>query len=316
MGKELIGFATGDIHYHWWKTFNSIGERTGVTTNFLAELFGRADEENKPIFHTGDLFHTPKGLSTKTIHEFMMMMSTVRDVYTSLKIYGISGNHDMSDGSSLWGAMCLAFPTIFHNLDNFSENFRQFQVFGIPYIKRNVGLVEKIEKLSKIQDRKILLLHTALYGAPDPSGYELEPQNLPRQLHALFKDFNLVLAGHVHKFTQVLDNVVMVGAPNQQRTSDSGCQMGYVEIYEDLSFDFVPYKGPKFKYYKEGEEHENTPDFWIEIPKPRKMKKGSEAEFKPTMSKETMARRYAEETGITSQRKIQALIDVLTKTDE
>ena len=108
----------------------------------------------------------------------------------------------------------------------------------------------------------------------------------------------------------------MVGAPNQQRKSDMGCQMGYVEIYEDFSTEFVPYKAPQFRYYNEGEEHEDTNDFWIEVPKPRKIKKGSEAEFSPKMSKEAMAIRYAKETGITSPRKIRALINILNQTDE
>ena len=315
MDKKLIGLATGDLHYHDWKSFNETFERTQVTTNFLAKLFNIADEKNIPIFHIGDLFHTPKGLSTKTLFEFMTMMATVRDNY-NVKIYGISGNHDLDQGVSLWGAMCFAFPDIFINIDNGYHKFNDFTLYGIPYIKRNVGLVKTIDWISEEPGKKVLLLHTALYGAPDPSGYELEPQNLPRQLPVLFKAFDLVLVGHIHKHTAVENNIIMVGAPNQQRKSDSGCQMGYVEIYDDFSVKFIPYKSPEFRYYNEGEEHENTNDFWIEIPKPRKLKKGSEAEFSPKMSKETMARRYAEETGITSPRKIKALIDILNQTEE
>lgn len=315
MDKKIIALATGDLHYHHWKTFNETMERTQVTTNFLAHIFNEAEEKDVPIFHTGDLFHTSQGLSTKTLCEFMIMMAIVRDTYNVI-IYGISGNHDLDKGDSLWGAMCFAFPDIFINLDNALHQFNNFDLVGIPYIKRNVGLVEKIEKLSQIKRNKILLLHTALYGALDPSGYELEPQNLPRQLNALFKDFELVLAGHIHKYTQVGNNIHMVGAPNQQRKSDAGCDMGYLEIYDDFSVKFIKYDAPQFRYYKEGEEHEDTNDFWIEIPKSKKLKKQSEAEFKPTMSKETMARRYAEETGIKSPRKIRALIDILNETDD
>ena len=161
-----------------------------------------------------------------------------------------------------------------------------------------------------------MLLHTALYGAPDPSGYELEPENLPRNLPALFKAFNLVLAGHVHKHTKVSDKIYMVGAPNQQRKSDADCVMGYLEIYSDFSVKFIKYDAPRFRYYKEGETHPDTNDFWVELKKPKKLKKGSEAEFKPTMKKEEMARQYAKETGITSPRKIKALIEVLNQTDD
>ena len=80
MDKEIIGLVTGDIHYHWWKTFNTTGERTQVTTNFLAHLFNEADEKDIPIFHTGDLFHTPKGLTTKTFYEFMTRHDSLKDV--------------------------------------------------------------------------------------------------------------------------------------------------------------------------------------------------------------------------------------------
>jgi DNA repair exonuclease SbcCD nuclease subunit len=317
MDKKLIGLVTGDLHYHWWKSFNDFGERTLVTTDFIAELLQVSVEKDVPIFHTGDMFHTPKGLTTKTLYEFMIMMATIRNSYESVKIYGITGNHDKDSEGNLWAAMCFAFPDIFTNLDNSYHSFVWGTVFGLPYTKRNVGLVKKITSLATHPaEKKIILLHTALYGAPDPSGYELEPQNLPRDLHALFKAFDLVLAGHVHKHTKVAKNIYMVGAPNQQRKSDAGCTMGYLEMYDDFSVKFIPYNAPQYRYYKEGEEHEDTNDFWIEIPKPKKIKKQSEAEFKSTMDKTEMAKMYAKETGVTSPRKIQALIDVLNKTDE
>ena len=317
MGKRLIAYATGDIHFHDWKTFNENVERTKVTINFLSHLMIQAKNNNVPIFHTGDLFHTPKGLTTKTYVMFSNFMVTVREDYLGVKIYGITGNHDSDQGYSLWDAVCNSYPDTFINLDNGYKSFEGFTVFGIPYAKRNERVIRKIESHAiHPSDKKIILLHTALYGAPDPSGYELEPENLPRNLNALFKDFDLVLAGHVHKHTAVDDNIIMVGAPNQQRKSDSGCEMGYLEIYDDFSVKFVKFATPQFRYYKEGEEHEDTWDFWIEIKKPKKLKKGSEASFKPSMDREKMARRYAEETGITSPRKIKALINVLKQTDD
>jgi len=316
MGKTLIGYATGDIHFNDWKTFNTQEERTQVTINFLSHLMIQSQNNEVPIFHTGDLYHTPKGLTTKTISMFFTFMETAIETYPGTIIYGISGNHDLDQGYSLWASTCKAYPDMFTNIDNNVHHFNDFSIYGIPYIKRNEGLVRAIDQIAQRPGKKILLLHTALYGAPDPSGYELEPENLPRNLLALFKDFELVLAGHVHKYTQVENNIIMVGAPNQQRKSDSECQMGYLEIYSDFSTKFIKFASPRFRYYNEGEEHENTWDFWMEIKKPKKLKKGSEAAFKPTMNREQMARQYAEETGITSPRKIKALINILNQTDD
>jgi len=313
---KLIALAAGDIHFHDWKQFNENDERIQISINFLVELFLRSHEEHIPILFVGDMFHTPKGLTTKTIYLFNQMMQTVSDEFYSSRMYGITGNHEKDKEYSSFKAMSFAFPKIIYCIDDKAVKLNHCSLVGIPYSKRNVGVVDKIKEAAKVSGDKILLLHTELYGAPDPSGYELEPQNLPRNLNALFKDFNLVLAGHVHKFTQVEKNIYMVGAPNQQRKSDSGCKMGYLEIYDDFSVKFIECNISQFRYYKEGEEHENTNDFWIEIPKPKKLKKQSEAEFRPTMDKTTMAKRYARETGVKSLKKINALINILNETDE
>jgi len=316
MDKKIIGLASADWHFYDWKQFNENEERIFITIHFMFDLFLRAQSLRVPIFFPGDLFHTPKSITTKTLCLFNSTMRGFIREFNGVKIYGISGNHEIDGKYSLFQAACDAFPEVFECLDNKVLEINGYSIIGIPYIRRNIGLVDKIKEFAKIGGNKILLLHTELYGAPDPSGYIPEPQNLPRQLNALFKDFNLVLAGHVHKFTRVEKNVYMVGAPNQQRKSDAGCDMGYLEIYDDFSVKQVIYKSPKFRFYQEGEEHERTLDFWIEIPKPKKIKKHSEAEFKSTMDKTEMAKRYAEEKGIKSSRKIRALIDILNKTDE
>lgn len=316
MARRIIALASSDWHFHNWKQFNENDERIYVTINFIFELFSKAQELNVPIIFPGDLFHTPKGLTTKTLYLFNMHLRGFVEKFKGVKVYGISGNHEIDGQYSLFKAISYSFPEIFTCIDNAYVVLNGIKIIGIPYIYRNIGLIEKIEKASKMSGDKILLLHTELYGASDPSGYEPIPQNLPRQLNALFKDFNLVLSGHIHKFSPIEKNIIMVGAPNQQRKSDADCEMGYLKIYDDFSIKFITYKSPQFRYFNEGETHEETNDFWIEIPKPKKLKKQSEAEFKPTMDKITMAKRYAEETGIKNKRKVQALIDILQKTDD
>jgi len=316
MDKKLIALASSDWHYHDWKQFNEEDARTLATNSFLSKLFWRSHDEKIPILFPGDLFHTPKGVSTKVLGMFTKLMSTVREVYPKSKLIGTTGNHEQDQGYSNFNSMAECFWENMLCIDNQSVTFTWGTIYGLPYRKRNINLVKEIKELSQRRGPKILLLHTELYGAPDPSGYEATPQNFSRESLALFKDFDLVLAGHVHKHTQVADNVYMVGAPNQQRKSDAGTEMGYLEIYNDFSVKFIKWHAPKFRTFHEGEEHEDTNDYWTEIPKPKKLKKSSEAEFKPTMDKTEMAKRYAKETGVKSPKKINALINILNKTDE
>jgi len=310
--RDLIAIASSDWHYHNWKQFNENGERLTVTKKVILKLFEEAHLKKVPILFSGDLFHTPDGLSDEVFYSVMDFFKGLQDLFNDVRVLGISGNHDGK--ISMYKAISRAFDN-FICIDNGVEYINNIPIIGIPYIKRNKGLVDKIEKAKEFGGG-ILLLHTELYGAPDPSGYTVEPQNLPRNLNALFKAFDLVLSGHIHKHTKVCDNVYMVGAPNQQRKSDAGCKMGYLKIYSDFSVKFVDLGMPEFKYYNEGEKRENTDDFWIEIPKPKKLKKSSEASFKPNMDKTKMAKKYANETGIKSPKKVNALIKILNKTEE
>lgn len=313
---KIIALSIADLHFNDWKQFNKNRERTFITSNFLVDLCVKAEEYQVPILVSGDWFHTPKGLSTPTIYLFMELISKIQKNFPTVQFISISGNHEIDQEFSLVRAMEMAFPDTIKCIDDSKIIFPEFTVYGIPYIKRNKGLLEKIETISKNTGNKILLIHTELYGASDPSGYEPEPQNLPRNLNALFKDFKLVLAGHIHKYTPISDNIIMVGAPNQQRKSDAGCKMGYLKIYEDFTHKFVNYKAPGFRYYKEGENHPDTSDFWIEIPIPRKKEKFSDIGFNASMDKTRLAKKYVKAIGVKNLRKIKTLINILNATEE
>jgi len=313
---ELIAIASADWHFHDWKQFNEDYRRTLITENFILELCVVAEEHKVPIWIPGDWFHTPKGLTTRTLFMFNRLMAGIRLNYPDTRFITTSGNHDTDEDISLVQAMQLAFPDIIQCIDNDKITMPGYTIYGIPYQKRNKNLVNKINFIANKPGKKVLLIHTELYGAPDPSGHTPEPMNLPRDLKSLFKGFKLVLAGHVHKYIKVRKGVYMVGAPNQQRKSDAECEFGYLKIYDDFSVEFVKYNSPGFRYYKEGEWHVDTNDFWIEIPKPRKLKKHSEAEFKPTMDKTKLAKKYMKEIKNKSPRKLNVLIDILNLTDD
>lgn len=320
---KLIAISTGDIHLSNWKQYNTEGQRLKVSAEYLAHIFRISHENNIPIYFTGDLFHTPDGLSNVEISYYFPLFQTLQRRYPNAKLLGITGNHDYvtdkeGNVSSYVQTLSSMFPDTIVCIDKDPIKWQGTLVCGIPYLKHNRGFDEKVKHYQSFKQDKVLLIHTNLYGAKDPSGYEVdEVPNIPRNLGKFFKGFNLVLSGHIHKHANLWkDKIYMVGAPYQQRSSDSGTTMGYIEIYDNYMVKFIPYKAPEFRYYKEGEEKGNTYDYWIPIPKTDNFKKEAVQVFKANQSKETLAKEYCKVKGIKSKRRVTLLAHILNKADE
>lgn len=333
--SNLIAIGSSDWHLHNWNQFNKDGLRIEIARQFLVNLFVEAEEKGVPILFPGDLWHTPQGIATKTFYIFSKLFNELRKQFPTVKVIGIPGNHDQSENSkigslapNLFSAWCECFPEIFKDVSFKILETDNMIISGIPYINHNIGFTEfvkgrlrdGIRNISKKNPEKIkvLLIHTDLMGALDTSGREVgQVENIPRSLGKFFKDWDIVLSGHIHK-PQVMweGSVIMVGSPYQQRRSDSGCDMGYWHIYSDKSYEFIKYDSPGFRFYSEGKEHENTDDFWIPIPKEVKIEKKKTKKFNPKMNRTKMAKKYVRAKGIKDETKLQALIDTLNKVEE
>lgn len=328
--KDLIAIATSDWHLNEWKQFNKDDVRSSVSDGFVEELCKQSHTLKVPILFSGDLFHTPGGLTNSIIDHHNALFRMLEDKYPGARIIGISGNHDMAETSivgkekkTYMKSFSKAFPKLFTCIDETYLRLPMFTVYGIPYLTHNRGFTDIVEDLKTLtektnNDPKILLIHTHLYGAKDPSGYEVdEVPNIPRNLGKLFKGFDLVLAGHIHKHAKLWkEKVLMVGAPYQQRASDSGTKMGYLDIYSDMTFKFRKYKAPEFIYYNEGERPDDDYNYLIEVPKPTKKRKELENTFKGNASKESLAKEYFKTKNIKNKRRLNLLIDVLNKAEE
>jgi DNA repair exonuclease SbcCD nuclease subunit len=333
MAKKIMALASGDWHFNDWNQFNENNRRLLLSETFMNNMAFEATELGVPIIFTGDMFHTPKGISTGA-HEFMSkVFRHISEYYPRLEIWGISGNHDLSETNtptkqspSLFRAMCHSFPNLFKNLDFNTKEFpaKSVKIFGIPFLTHNTGLSEVVQKLSEEADysgdrggRNILVIHTDLWGARDPSGREVGTvDNIPRNLGKFFKSFDLVLSGHIHKYEELWPNqIYMVGAPFQQRKSDMGCEMSYLKIFDDLSVERVITNYPVFLEYREGETPGDDFNYWVKIPETKKREEKETKKFNATMNRTKMAKRYAEQKGITNTSKINALIEILNKVD-
>lgn len=332
MGKKIIGIGSSDWHLHWWNQFNKGGVRIEVSRQFLVHLFVQADAMGVPILLPGDLWHTPAGIATKTFYIFAKLFNELRQRFPNVRVIGIPGNHDQVESSkidtpvpNLFSAWCECFPETFKDASFQFIETKNLIISGIPYISHNIGFNDYIKKSlsEKINGHKsealrVLLIHTDLPAAIDPSGREIgQVENVPRNLGRFFKDWDFVLCGHIHK-PQIMwaDNVIMMGSPYQQRRSDAECPMGYWHLYSDKTHEFIPYNAPGFRFYKEGEEHENTDDFWTAISKESKLEKKKTKKFNPKMDRTKMAKKYVKAMKIKDDDKLTALINVLNKVEE
>lgn len=325
--KKLIAIASSDWHLNDWSQFNHNERRVKVSDKFITDMLIISHTEMVPILFPGDMFHTPAALTNYLIEHYNTFFSEASKKYPNARIIGITGNHDESEVNSKgtefkshFNSYALAFPNLITCIDHKSIYLKEqgISVCGIPYIKHNKGFIEALESFKNVKDPKILLIHTNLYGAKDPSGYEIdEVPNIPRNLGKTFKDFKLVLAGHIHKHEKLWkEKVIMVGAPYQQRVSDSGTKMGYLEIYDDFSTEFVSYDAPEFKYYNEGEPLPNDYDFFIEIPNPVKSKEKEIKTFNNITDKTLLAKKYFKVKGIKNKRRLNILIELLNKSGD
>lgn len=274
--KKVEFIAFSDIHVEDWKRFSTNHSRLH-TAHIALQRVAKAARDNKcPTLFCGDFFHNPQELSNLVISStFINYHRNMGDI----EVYGISGNHDQSESNSVTHKSPSHLDLYDYAFDNFNlldgvnklTQDGRFLIHGIPYLKSNVGFVSKVKEARgniKPGVKNILLVHTDFhnikYNNKRSSG---TVENLPRQLNKLFKGFDLVLSGHIHKSKVIRNNVLMLGATNHQKLSDVGIRMGYWKIYSDLTYKFVKLNLPEFKFGKD------LGDGNFYTPKPKKIKK-------------------------------------------
>lgn len=327
MKKKVIAISCSDSHSANWKQFNDEGQRLKVYKKAWEEVIKLSLDYGVPILFSGDLNDHPKYMDNVVMDVQSKIMVTLR--VAKRKIIGINGNHDFCTKSS-YKNMALGY---LHHLDRMGAPVQcidykfidvgigtlnkpeSIRVHGIPYINGNIDFKEALENAKshiKKGVNNILLIHTDLPGAVEPDGKEIGScENISK--YNVFKDFDLVLSGHIHKHQKLHKNVYMVGSMMQQRRSDAGTQMGYCLIYDDMSVEHVPLKLPEFKYYDFGTEKPKTDDFWIEKPAPilKINPDDLEATFDSRSDRKDLAKNYLKAKGIKSKKKLNLLTKYL-----
>ena len=316
--KKLVAISFSDLHINNWQTkYRYDGDRLSDSIAPLTYLDLLAINKGVPLLFSGDLFHKPRSLDSEIIELAISKLSNLHS-----KIIGIDGNHDQRKPNThknpvkgyneilsmvVPNMTCLT-PDIYYNNGN-------FVVHGIPYLKHNVGFKYYLGRIKKNLSKdlpNILLIHTDLPGAITENGTSLgDVDNIRLNM---FKEFDLVLCGHIHKPQVIRKGIVMVGAPYQQNLGDIGQERGYWEIYDDMSYKFIPLNNicPTYKRYNPDNEPK-YPKQHIYVPKikPTSIIKGSTKQFSTSNDRVSIAKAYLKTTKQKDKSKGSLLINLI-----
>lgn len=321
MAKKVIFVASSDWHLNKWPAFNENNRRMFYSLDQFRLISKVCRKYEVPHLFCADLIHKPKDID----NELNGLVGPFYQKYFEeyhIPFIGIDGNHDMShknfvDKRSPTHLDRFKLFKTFHNISFNSFEHEGTVIWGIPYLNNNIGFEDTVKKYRKQLDpnkRNILLIHTDLPGALDTNGREVNTaDNISPRLNRLFKGFDLVLSGHIHKPQQISNRVWMLGALQQQSRKDAGCEMGYWLIYDDNTVEFKPVKTyPQFKEYFKGEEKPDDFHYYDEVIPPTKDVE-EEGNFSTKNSKASLVKKYMKISGIKSRSKKELLLNLLTE---
>lgn len=324
--SKPIALAFSDLHKKMWRGFSTNNDRLYTSLKPLEIIGKKAKKLGVPVLFTGDWDHDAKYVENLTNYEgFKHFKEFFED--KGIDLYAISGNHDFSErnnpdspGHSHLRVYNLIFER-FHQVDWISLSFYdKFTVHGIPYIDNNIGFKKTVKNLANkaksIGGFNILLIHTNLHKAINEFGHTFKANDIPKDMNEFFKDFDLVLSGHIHKKQKLGENIYMLGAPTQQNRGDTGGKMGYWIIYKDKPPKFKAIKLPEFREINEGESIPDDGNYYTIIPiddTGEISNKGIKRKSLKSVTK--LVKTYLKRQGIKNKGKKRALMEILYKED-
>lgn len=328
--KYPIALCCSDTHWANWKQFNKDGYRLKAQSKLWKQIYKVSAQLGVDILFCGDLIDHPKHMDN-VVHD--AITKSFKDMPQGASMVGIDGNHDFPFVNTFANPVrgyFGSFTRVIKQIECVNFTYKDIKgayyakkpynirVHGIPYINGDVDFVDALKARIKEIDKKktnILLIHRDLAGAEEPDGKVTKKD--PEQdgiLKKLFKKFDLVLSGHIHKPQRIKKlgkHVYMLGATHQQRRSDAGCSMGYWILYNDLSMEFKPLKSPEFKFYKEGQEPEDDYHFWTKTIEKKEVKESSSSEFNIKRDRKSLVKAYMIARGIKSKSKLKKAMKYL-----
>ena len=324
MAAEIIAIAYSDLHIENWRKFNEGGRRLKNSLDVVKTMKVQSKKLGVPIIFGGDLFHKEKGITNELMAD---TFPTLVKLFSGNMTYAITGNHDQSRQNTRENESPSYIKTLskisksFECIDFKSTEISGIGLHGIPYLTHDIGLVESINSIITHSKKNILLLHTTMPGARDTDNREIQSHINTKGFYKAIERFDLILTGHIHKPDTYKVNgvqVVQMGAPQHQRLTDRNCDMGYWEIYSDLTFKFKHLKKyPRFVEIEDMALKVDNHDFYILKEKKKEIKENrkSNMKFNNKLDRGKLANNYCKERSIKDKVKRTALQNALKATE-
>lgn len=322
--SKLLAIAYSDLHAHPWQDFAEYKySRLAITQKAEAMIIAAAKKANVPCLFTGDYFHDPESLSNITLEKtFSHLRKSLNGFEPGL--YAISGNHDMAERNTAKNVaptyltmLHIAFPN-FYKVDNRIVQVNDdLAIAGIPYYHDKDHWFEVLKKFnSKIKDfrgKKVLMVHITLPNCPTPLGFiEKDIKGFPTNMDKLWKNFDIVISGHIHKSHRVSPKATMLGSPIQQGRGDKGCSMGYWEVWDNkLKFKPLDEFFPMFCDYG---NKQKPIDY--ELPKEEETQEEEKVltgDFKSSISIKKLVKAYFQTKNLVDKKRARLLTEVLNE---
>lgn len=256
-----------DLHAHNWDAFSSIDEKGRNTRlmQIIAEI-GRCcsnvlSNGGHKVVIGGDVFHVRGSVAPAVFNPLKEAMRLWCD--KGIQFWGIAGNHDLSDKSSmeLGSSVCmLAMPNYrvnFYHEPRFNPYDKIAYVPWVSnpseYMKAIEGMLEKIAFEDLKPNMCDLICHIGIDGTlTGVPAHGVTPQAL-----AAF-GFKRVFSGHYHHHRDFGDGVFSIGATTHQTWSDVGTKAGFMLVWPDREQFFASH-APRFIDLSGSEDEDDLP---------------------------------------------------------
>lgn len=287
--KKFTVFS--DLQVHNYKKFDVKGSRLNNCLEVFNDVFEFNHNEGIDLcLFIGDLYDSQKDLPTVVVNSVVNRLSTLFKKYPEQRLVAISGNHDYAtknliDKPAETALQHLAeiFPGRFILLDNKIKFFQMdgvdLFIQGIPYYEYKEHYQTRLEQSKEELSEYIHEMYSDGGYGPNPV-YKtiLLIHQTPEHSNAmipfdtkvedpLYKNYDLILCGHIHKHEVLKQNFIIVGSPIHRDLSDAGQDKGFM-VYDDASdldsFEII-YLDKYPKYKQERNPDPDSTDYVIPI---------------------------------------------------
>lgn len=246
--------ATADLHINRYKRFDVNGSRLKVCLDVLDFLFEEADKDDGTLLIAGDLFDSFEMLYSEVVNAVVNRLKQLWYKYPEVEVIATSGNHDQGSKNLPHKPAITSLEYLskifdkFHLIDNAVIRTGDVRIFGVPYYEYPEHFYAAVESFGAESgfSTQILMIHQNLKGSIPQ--WDIDPG------HSCFEPFDLVLSGHVHRYTKINRKFYMIGNPLHRDFGDEGDKKYILRIDEELRVKKIATNFPEFKYADEEEE--------------------------------------------------------------